>query len=336
MSEVIDRNLALELARVTEAAALTSARWMGRGDKEAADQAAVDAMRYVLGSVEMDGVVVIGEGAKDEAPMLYIGERVGQGVEPKVDIAVDPVEGTRLVAMGMPNAISVVALADQGSMFSCEDISYMEKIAVGREAAGAIDLDHSPTTNLTQIAEAKGMQVQDLTVVVLDRPRHDELVREIRDAGARIKLIPDGDVAGAMMATMPGTGIDVLMGIGGAPEAVIAAAAMTCLGGEMQARLWPRNDLERHLIAEKNIDVSRIFTVTDLVGGDNVFFSATGITDGELLQGVHYSSGGATSQTLVMRSRSGTVRRIEATHRLEKLQAISAIRYDERVERPGR
>jgi fructose-1,6-bisphosphatase II len=328
MSEVIDRNLALELARVTEAAALTSARWMGRGDKEAADQAAVDAMRYVLGSVEMDGVVVIGEGAKDEAPMLYIGERVGQGVEPKVDIAVDPVEGTRLVAMGMPNAISVVALADKGSMFSCEDIAYMEKIAVGKEAVGAIDLELSATTNLKQIAEAKRMRIQDLTVVILDRPRHDELVREVREAGARIKMIPDGDVAGAMMATMPGTGIDVLMGTGGAPEAVIAAAALTCLGGEMQARLWPRNDAERQAIKSKRIDISKVFTVSDLVGGDNVFFSATGITDGELLQGVHYSSQGATSQTLVMRSRSGTVRRIDATHRLEKLQAISSIRYD--------
>jgi fructose-1,6-bisphosphatase II len=328
VSEVIDRNLALELARVTEAAALTSARWMGRGDKEAADQAAVDAMRYVLGSVEMDGVVVIGEGAKDEAPMLYIGERVGQGVEPKVDIAVDPVEGTRLVAMGMPNAISVVALADEGSMFSCEDIAYMEKIAVGKEAAGAIDLELSATTNLEQIAEAKRMRIQDLTVVILDRPRHDDLVREVREAGSRIKMIPDGDVAGAMMATMPGTGIDVLMGIGGAPEAVIAAAALTCLGGEMQARLWPRNDAERQAIESKHIDIRKIFTVSDLVGGDNVFFSATGITDGELLQGVHYSSQGATSQTLVMRSRSGTVRRIDATHRLEKLQAISSIRYD--------
>jgi len=229
--------------------------------------------------------------------------------------------------MGMPNAISVVALADQGSMFSCEDIAYMEKIAVGREAAGAIDLELSPTANLKQIAEAKQMQIQDLTVVILDRPRHDELVREVREAGARIKLIPDGDVAGAMMATMPRTGIDVLMGIGGAPGAVIAAAAMTCLGGEMQARIWPRNDQERQIVAEKNIDISRVFTVPDLVGGDNVFFSATGITDGELLQGVHYSSGGATSQTLVMRSRSGTVRKIDATHRLEKLKAFASVPY---------
>ncbi len=328
MSETIDRNQALELARVTEAAALTSARWMGRGDKEAADQAAVDAMRFVLGSIEMDGIVVIGEGAKDEAPMLFIGERVGRGNDPQVDIAVDPVEGTRLVAMGMPNAISVVALADRGSMFSCEDIAYMEKIAVGPEAAGSIDLEASPRENLKRIAQAKQMRVQDLTVVVLDRPRHEDLVREIRESGARIKFIPDGDVAGAMMASMPGTGIDVLMGIGGAPEAVIAAAAMTCLGGEIQTRLWVRNDTERRAVEEKSIDTSRIFSVTDLVGGDNVFFSATGITDGELLRGVHFSRDGATTQTVVMRSRSGTVRMIDASHRLAKLNSISSIRYD--------
>jgi len=328
MSESIDRNLALELARVTEAAALTSARWMGRGNKEAADQAAVDAMRLVLGSIDMDGIVVIGEGAKDEAPMLYIGERVGQGVEPEVDIAVDPVEGTRLVAMGMPNAISVVALADRGTMFSCEDIAYMEKIAVGAEAVGVIDLDAPPGDNLQRIAAAKQMRVQDLTVVVLDRPRHEDLVRAIREAGARIKFIPDGDVAGAMMATMPGTGIDVLMGIGGAPEAVIAASALSCLGGEIQTRLWVRNETEQRAVEEKSIDVKRIFSGQDLVGGQNVFFSATGITDGELLKGVHYSKDGATTETVVMRSRSGTVRRIHATHRLEKLNAISAIRYD--------
>jgi fructose-1,6-bisphosphatase II len=327
VSEMIDRNIALELARVTEAAALTAARWMGRGEKELADQAAVDAMRFVLGSVEMDGVVVIGEGAKDEAPMLYVGERVGSGDNPRVDIAVDPVEGTRLVAMGMPNAITVVALADRGSMFSCEDIAYMEKIAVGTEAADAIDLDASPTENLERVAEAKGMRVRDLTVVILDRPRHDALVREIREAGARIKMIPDGDVAGALMATMPGTGIDVLMGIGGAPEAVIAAAAMKCIGGGMQTRLWLRNDEERHIAAEKQIDTSHIFTVDDLVSSDNVFFSATGITDGELLQGVHFSSRGATTQTLVMRSRSGTVRKIDAVHHLKKLQEISSISY---------
>ncbi|MGE3799039.1 MAG: class II fructose-bisphosphatase, partial [Thermomicrobiales bacterium] len=319
MTETIDRNLALELARVTEAAALTSARWMGRGDKEAADQAAVDAMRLVLGSVDMDGVVVIGEGAKDEAPMLYIGERVGQGVDPKVDIAVDPVEGTRLVAMGMANAISVVALADRGTMFSCEDIAYMEKIAVGAEAAGVIDLDAPPADNLRRIAAAKQMRVQDLTVVVLDRPRHETLVHQIRSAGARIKFIPDGDVAGAMMATMPGTGIDVLMGIGGAPEAVIAASALACLGGEIQTRLWVRNEVEQRAVEEKSIDIQRIFTGNDLVGSKNVFFSATGITDGELLKGVHYSKDGATTQTVVMRSRSGTVRMIDAQHRLEKL-----------------
>lgn len=328
MGEVIDRNLALELARVTEAAALTAARWMGRGDKEAADQAAVDAMRFVLGSIEMDGVVVIGEGAKDEAPMLFVGEQVGCGTEPKVDIAVDPIDGTRLLSLGMPNAIAVVALADRGSMYSTADFAYMEKIAVGPAAAGVIDLRESPTENLKRIAEAKRMDVGDLTAVILDRPRHEEIVREVREAGARIKMISDGDVAGAMMTAMPGTGIDVLFGIGGAPEAVIAAAAMKCIGGDIQTRLWPRNDEERRIAKEKEVDLSHIFDINSLVSGENVFFSATGITDGELLRGVHYSSGGASSQTVVMRSRSGTVRLINATHRLEKLNQYAAIQYD--------
>ncbi|CAN5763425.1 class II fructose-bisphosphatase [soil metagenome] len=327
MNEPIDRNLALELARVTEAAALMSARWMGRGDKEAADQAAVDAMRYVLGTVSMDGVVVIGEGAKDEAPMLFVGERVGIGLEPKVDIAVDPVEGTSLVAMGMPNAISVVALADRGSMFASDDIAYMEKIATGVDAADAIDLTVSATTNLQNVARAKQMAVQDLTVVVLERPRHNELVLEIREAGARIKFIPDGDVAGAMMTAMPSTGIDVLMGIGGAPEAVVAAAAMKCTGGALQARLWLRNEAERDIAVAKSIDVTKVFEIPDLVGGDNIFFSATGITDGDLLQGVRFFSNGASSQSLVMRSRTGTTRRIDAVHRLDKLDAIAGLRY---------
>ena len=328
MGEVIDRNLALELARVTEAAALTAARWMGRGDKEAADQAAVDAMRFVLGSIEMDGVVVIGEGAKDEAPMLFVGEQVGCGTEPKVDIAVDPIDGTRLLSLGMPNAIAVVALADRGSMYSTADFAYMEKIAVGPAAAGVIDLRESPTENLKRIAEAKRMDVGDLTAVILDRPRHEEIVREVREAGARIKMISDGDVAGAIMTAMPGTGIDVLFGIGGAPEAVIAAAAMKCIGGDIQTRLWPRNDEERRIAKEKEVDLSHIFDINSLVSGENVFFSATGITDGELLRGVHYSSGGASSQTVVMRSRSGTVRLINATHRLEKLNQYAAIQYD--------
>lgn len=319
MAEAIDRNLALELVRVTEAAALMSARWMGRGNKEAADQAAVDAMRHVLGSIAMDGIVVIGEGAKDEAPMLYVGEQVGCAVEPKVDIAVDPIDGTRLLSLGMPNAISVVAVADRGTMFSSPDIAYMEKIAVGPSAEGAIDLDLTPTQNLHRIAEAKGVKLQDLTVVVLDRPRHERLVAEIRSAGARIKMITDGDVAGAVMAATPGTGIDALFGIGGAPEAVVAASAIKCIGGDIQCRLWPRNDEERQIAKEKSIDIGKKLNGEDLVSGDNIFFAATGVTDGELLQGVHYFSEGATTQSLVMRSKSGTVRKIDARHQLRKL-----------------
>ncbi len=327
MSDVIDRNLALELARVTESAALASAAWMGKGDKEAADQAAVDAMRYFLGSVEMDGVVVIGEGAKDEAPMLYVGEQVGTGHEPKVDIAVDPIDGTRLLANGMPNAISVVALADRGAMFTCADIAYMQKIAVSRDAADVIDIDLSPTENLERISRALRKRIEDLVVVILDRPRHAELIAEVRQAGSRIKLIPDGDVAGAIMTAIPGTGVDVLMGIGGAPEAVVAAAALTCVGGAIQGRLWIRNDEERAIVERDNIDISRKFATRDLVSGRNIFFSATGITDGELLRGIHLTSTGATTQTLVMRSASGTVRKIDAEHRMEKLDQLRTLRH---------
>ncbi len=324
----IDRNLALELVRVTEAAAMMSARWMGRGDKEAADQAAVDAMRLVLDSISMDGVVVIGEGAKDEAPMLYIGERVGSASEPKVDIAVDPIDGTRLLSLGMPNAISVVAVADRGSMFGSPDIAYMEKIAVGPGATGVIDLDLSPKENLRRIAKAKGVEIGDLTVVILDRPRHHDLINDVRTAGARIKMISDGDVAGAVMAATPGTGIDALFGIGGAPEAVVAACAMKCIGGDIQCRLWPRNDQERQVAQEKAIDVGRKLACDDLVAGDNVFFAATGITDGELLKGVHYFSEGASTESLVMRSRSGTVRRIASVHQLHKLRTYAAFPFD--------
>ncbi|HKG25868.1 MAG TPA: class II fructose-bisphosphatase [Thermomicrobiales bacterium] len=324
----IDRNLALELARVTEAAAMMSARWMGKGDKEAADQAAVDAMRLVLDSIAMDGVVVIGEGAKDEAPMLYIGEQVGSASEPKVDIAVDPIDGTRLLSLGMPNAVSVVAVADRGSMFASPDIAYMEKIAVGPGAAGAIDLDRSPTENVKRIAKAKGVEIGDLTVVILDRPRHQDLIKEVRATGARIKMITDGDVAGALMAAIPDTGIDALFGIGGAPEAVVAASALKCIGGDIQCRLWPRNDQERQIAQEKAIDVGRKLTCDDLVAGDNVFFAATGITDGELLKGVHYFAEGATTESLVMRSRSGTVRRIQSVHQLRKLRQYAAFPFD--------
>jgi fructose-1,6-bisphosphatase II len=328
MSSSIDRNLALELARVTEAAALMAARWMGRGDKEAADQAAVDAMRAVLGTVAMDGIVVIGEGAKDEAPMLYVGEQVGSGEAPQVDIAVDPIDGTRLLSLGMPNAVSVVALADRGALFSSPDVMYMEKIAVGPEAAHAIDLNATVTQNVRAIARAKYREVNDLTIVVLDRPRHEELIRELRAAGARIKLITDGDVAGAVMAVSPGTGIDALFGIGGAPEAVVAACAIKCVGGAMQCRLWPRNDAERAIVKEKKIDVAKILTQDDLVRSDNAFFAATGITDGELLRGVHYHKDGATTQSLVMRSRTGTIRKIDATHRLDKLKQLSNLPFD--------
>jgi fructose-1,6-bisphosphatase II len=328
MTVTIDRNLALELARVTEAAALASGRWMGRGDKEAADQAAVDAMRAVLGTVEMDGIVVIGEGQKDEAPMLYIGEEVGCGTEPKVDIAVDPIDGTRLLSLGMANAISVVALADRGTLFASPEIMYMRKIAVGPDAAGAIDINDSVELNLERIAGAKGVEVQDLTVVVLDRPRHEELIREIRDSGARVKIITDGDVAGGVMAAMPGTGLDVLFGIGGAPEAVVAACALKCIGGDMQCKLWPRNDAERQIAADQQIDLERVLTIDDLVSGDNVFFAATGITDGELLHGVHYHGDGATTHSVVMRSASGTVRYIEASHQLSKLRRIGAVAFD--------
>lgn len=326
MSEIIDRNLALELARVTESAALASAAWMGKGRKEDADQAAVDAMRYFLGSVDMDGLVVIGEGAKDEAPMLYVGEQVGTGSEPKVDIAVDPIDGTRLLANGMPNAIAVVALADRGTMFTSPDISYMQKIAVGPAAADVIDIDMSPTENLERISRALKKRIEDLVVVILDRPRHDDLIAEVRRSGSRIKLISDGDVAGAIMTAMPNTGVDVLMGIGGAPEAVIAAAALTCVGGAIQGRLWIRNEAEQAIVQRDGIDVQRKLTTSDLVSGKNIFFSATGITDGELLRGIHLTSTGATTQTLVMRSVSGTVRTIDAEHRLEKLEQLRNLR----------
>ena len=326
--EIIDRNLSLELARVTEAAALMAGRWMGRGDKEAADQAAVDAMRRVLDTIQMEGEVVIGEGEKDEAPMLYTGERVGCADEPKVDIAVDPIDGTRLLALGMPNSITVVAIAERDALYTWQDIAYMEKIAVGPEAAGAVRIDASVTENLENIAKAKRRDVQDLTVVVLDRPRHEQIIAEARQAGARIKLITDGDVAGALMAAMPGTGIDVLLGIGGSPEAVIAACALKCVGGDMQCRLWPRNEEERHRVEEQHIDVQRILTIDDLVAGDNVFFAATGITDGELLEGVQYISDGATTHTVVMRAKSGTVRNIHTTHRLSKLRSYSTIPFD--------
>jgi fructose-1,6-bisphosphatase II len=328
MSESIDRNLAMELARTTEAAALSAARWMGRGDKIAADQAAVDGMRTMLSSVQMDGVIVIGEGEKDEAPMLYIGEEVGTGVEPKVDIAVDPVEGTTLLANGMPNSIAVVAMSDRGSMFFAPGIVYMNKIAVGPEAADAIDLNLSTAENLNRIAEAKRMPVHQLTVVVLQRDRHNQLISEIRETGARIKLITDGDVAGGLMTCTPGGGADVLMGVGGAPEAVITAAALKCIGGTIQCKLWPRDDNERRIAEEAGFEIDRVLSADDLVNSDNIFFAATGITDGEFLKGVHYTAHGATTQSLVMRSRSGTVRWIDSSHELRKLASYAAVPFD--------
>ncbi len=324
----ISRNISMELARCTEAAALMAGRWMGRGDKEAADQAAVDAMRQVLNTIDMEGLVVIGEGEKDEAPMLYVGERLGRADEPKVDIAVDPIDGTRLLALGMPNSICVIAVAERGAFYGWQHIAYMEKSAVGPACCGAIDITKSVSDNLASVAEATNRDVDDLTVVVLDRPRHEGIIRDVRQAGARIKLITDGDVAGALMAAMDNTGIDVLMGIGGSPEAVIAAAALRCAGGDMQCRLWPRNDEERRLAVEHNIDLTRIFKIDDLVGGDDIFFAASGITDGELLDGVHYFRDGATTHSLVMRAVSGTVRYIHSTHQMSKLRGMGHIPFD--------
>jgi len=320
---VVDRNLALEMVRVTESAALAAARWMGRGDKLGADGAAVDAMRHVLGSVSMDGVVIIGEGEKDEAPMLFNGERIGDGSPPAVDIAVDPIDGTTLTAKGRGNAIAVIALSEQGTMFDPGPCVYMEKIAVGPECRGSIDITRSVTENLEAVAKAKNESVHEVTAVILDRDRHDDLIAEVRAAGARIRLIPDGDVAGAISTAWPDSGADILLGIGGTPEGVITAAALKCMGGEIQGRLWPRNDDERAAAVAAGYDLDRVLTTEDLVGGDNAFFAATGITDGELLKGVHYNPLGATTQSLVMRSRSGTVRLISSSHPLDKIKSYA-------------
>ena len=327
-TRVPDRNLAMELVRVTEAAAMAAGRWMGRGDKEGADGAAVDAMRVMLQTVSMDGVVVIGEGEKDEAPMLYNGERVGDGSPPVIDIAVDPIEGTTPTALGRPNALAVIAASERGTMFDPGPCVYMEKLAVGPEAAGVVDLNDSVRNNLDAVAKAKGVPVRDLTAVVLDRDRHKDLIAEIRESGARIRLIPDGDVAGAMSTAWPGAGADILFGVGGTPEGVLAAAAIKCMGGELQGRLWPRNDDERRAAVEAGYDVERILTTDDLVAGDNCFFAATGVTDGDLLRGVRYERDrGVSTQSLVMRSRSGTVRQVEAWHRLSKLQEFSLVDF---------
>ncbi|HET7854953.1 MAG TPA: class II fructose-bisphosphatase [Gaiellaceae bacterium] len=318
-----DRNLALELVRVTEAAAMAAGRWIGRGEKNAADQAAVDAMRTVMDTVSMAGVVVIGEGEKDEAPMLYNGEEIGNGQGPEVDVAVDPLEGTRLTALGMPNAITTVALAERDTMFFPGAAVYMDKIAVGPDAAGAVEIDASPTENVRAVAEAKGVSVSEVSVVVLDRPRHEDLIGELRDVGAKVMLITDGDVAPAIAAAQPGTGVDMLMGIGGTPEGVLSAAALKCVGGAIQGKLWPRSDEERETLVSDGYDLDRVLTTDELIGSQNVFFAATGVTTGALLRGVRYTRDGATTDSIVMRSRSGTVRRIEATHAFQKLEEIS-------------
>jgi fructose-1,6-bisphosphatase II len=321
--EAPDRNLALELVRVTEAAAMAAARKMGFGDKEAVDQAAVDAMRHVLGSVSMTGVVVIGEGEKDNAPMLYNGEEIGDGSPPEVDIAVDPVDGTTLTSNGMPNAISVVALSDRGAMFDPGPCVYMEKLAVGPEAADAVDFEAPLALNLRLVAKAKGAHVADLTVCVLDRPRHQDMIKQVRQAGARVKLITDGDVAGAIMAVRDGTGVDMLVGIGGTPEGVIAACALKCLGGALFGRLWPRNDDERRAALDAGYDLDKVLDIDDLVRGDNVFFAATGVTDGELLRGVRFRAQEVLTQSLSMRSASGAVRLIEASHQLDRSNLVT-------------
>jgi fructose-1,6-bisphosphatase II len=322
-----DRNLALELVRVTESAAMAAGRWIGRGDKNAADQAAVDGMRVMLDTVSMSGVVVIGEGEKDEAPMLYNGEEIGSGSGPEVDVAVDPLEGTRLTAHGQPNAIATIACAERGTMFFPGAAVYMDKIACGPEAADAIDIDASPTENVEAVAEAKGVPPTEVSVVVLDRDRHQDLIAELREVRAKVLLITDGDVAPAIAAAQPGTGVDLLMGVGGTPEGVLSAAALKCVGGTLQGKLWPRNDEERQSLIDAGFDLDRVLTTDDLVGGENVFFAATGVTTGALLRGVRYEKRGAVTDSIVMRSRSGTVRRVEARHAFEKLEHLSGGRY---------
>jgi fructose-1,6-bisphosphatase II len=326
--EAPDRNLAMELVRVTEAASLAAGRWMGRGDKNGADQAAVNAMRVVLQTVSMDGVVIIGEGEKDEAPMLYNGERIGDGSAPLTDIAVDPIDGTTPTALGRGGALAVIAVSERGTMFNPGPCVYMEKLAVGPEGAGHVDLNKSPTENLRSMAAAKQISVGDLTAVILDRDRHNDLIAEVREAGARIRLITDGDVAGAISTAWLESGVDILFGIGGTPEGVIAAAALKCMGGELQGRLWPRNDDERRAALAAGYDLDAVLGTDDLVRGDNCFFAATGVTDGELLRGIRYHSAGALTQSLVMRSKSGTVRRVDASHRLKKLREFSQISFD--------
>ena len=326
--EAPDRNLALELVRVTEAAAMAGGRWVGRGDKNGADGAAVEAMRTLISTVSMKGVVVIGEGEKDDAPMLFNGEEVGDGNGPECDVAVDPIDGTTLTAQGQPNAVSVVAGADRGSMYDPSAVFYMDKLVTGPEAADVVDIRLPVAENIRRIAKAKSETVEDVTVVMLDRPRHEALARQVREAGARLRFISDGDVAGAIMAARPDTGIDLLLGIGGTPEGIIAACAIKCLGGVIQGRLWPQDDAERQRALDAGHDLDAVLATNDLVRGENCFFVATGITDGELLCGVRYRAGGVTTHSLVMRSKSGTIRLIESHHQLAKLRAYSAIDFD--------
>ncbi len=323
----IERNVAMELVRVTEAAALSAARFLGMGDKNLVDEAAVTAMRYVLGSVHMDGVVIIGEGEKDEAPMLYIGEKIGDGSGLKLDIAVDPVDGTTLTAKGLPGAISAVALSARGTMHCPRQLVYVNKIVAGREARGVVDIDAPVSENLKNIARAKKTKVAELTVVVLDRPRHEELISQIRSAGARIKLISDGDVAAGIQAALPDTGIDALMGIGGTPEGVLSAAAIRCIGGVIQCKAWPRDDKEKKAAIAAGLDLDKVYNTEDLVAGEDVFFAATGVSSGEMLKGVRYFAGGAHTQSMAMRSRSGTVRYIESWHNFGRLDKLSAFKF---------
>ncbi len=328
MVEVPERNLGLELVRVTETAALAAARWQGRGDKEAADQAAVDGMRLILSYIDIDGTIVIGEGEKDEAPMLHNGERVGTGRGMAVDVAVDPVDGTTLTSEGMPGAVAVIAVAERGSMYAPGSLVYMDKIAVGPAAAGMIDLEAPVAHNLTQVSKALDKDVAELTAIILNRPRNAPYIDAVRQVGARIRLIRDGDVAGAIATAQEASGIDILFGIGGSPEAVIAAAALKCMGGEQQCKLWPRDDTERVYADEKGHDLERVLTMKDLVDSENVFFAATGITDGELLDGVKYKHHNATTDSVVMRSKTGSIRSMRATHDFTKLRRLSALIYE--------
>jgi fructose-1,6-bisphosphatase II len=326
----LDRNLALDLVRVTEAAAMSAGRWVGRGDKEGGDGAAVDAMRRLINSIPMRGVVVIGEGEKDNAPMLYNGEQVGDGTGPEVDVAVDPIDGTTLMSKGMPNALAVLAVAERGAMFDPSAVFYMEKLAVGPDCADVIDINAGVTENLRRIAAVKKTSVSDVTVCILDRPRHAQLVQEVRQTGARIQFISDGDIAGAISAAREMSDVDVLMGIGGTPEGITAACALKCLGGAIQAKLWPRDEAEREKAIAAGHDLDRVLTTDDLVRGENVFFVATGVTSGDLLRGVRYRSGSAYTQSLVMRSKSGTIRVIDSYHRLEKISLYSVVDFDGR------